>query len=164
MDTRKTRPRCNGRTGSSTILLIEEDGKIRVQPCVSPVWDTAIATIALADAKVPDYHPALLRAGRWLLEKEVRVAGDWQVRRRGVEPSGWHFFSLITSDILILTTRRWCSWRAQRTALAKSPEVKAATTRGVNWLMSMQNRDGGWAAFDVDIDNEVLTKVPFADR
>ncbi|WP_406695424.1 squalene--hopene cyclase [Singulisphaera sp. Ch08] len=144
-------------------LLIEEDGKVRVQPCVSPVWDTAIAAIALADAKVPDYHPALLRAGRWLLEKEVRVAGDWQVRRPGVEPSGWHFqfhnerYPDIDDTAMVILA-------LQRTALAKTPEAKAATDRGVKWLLSMQNRDGGWAAFDVDIDNEVLTKVPFADH
>jgi squalene-hopene/tetraprenyl-beta-curcumene cyclase len=52
----------------------------------------------------------------------------------------------------------------QRTALASTPEVREATARGVNWLLAMQNRDGGWAAYDVDIDNEVLTKVPFADH
>src|SRR5262245_20827029 len=144
-------------------LLIEEDGKVRVQPCVSPVWDTAIATIALADAGVPAYHPALLCAARWLLEKEVRVAGDWQVRRPGVEPSGWHFqfcnelYPDIDDTAMVIMA-------LNRTALRESPEVKAATERGVRWLLSMQNRDGGWAAFDVDIDNEVLTKVPFADH
>src|SRR5207244_3489851 len=72
-------------------LLIEEGDTVRVQPCVSPIWDTAIATIALADAGVADFHPALLRSVRWLLEKEVREAGDWHARLPGVEPSGWFF-------------------------------------------------------------------------
>ncbi|MDR3635001.1 MAG: squalene--hopene cyclase [Isosphaeraceae bacterium] len=144
-------------------LVIEEDGKVRLQPCVSPIWDTAIATIALADAKLPSYHPALFSAVRWLLEKEVRVAGDWAVRRPGVEPAGWHFqfnnefYPDIDDTAMVLLA-------LQRTALADSPEVSEATRRGVNWLLAMQNRDGGWAAFDVDIDNEVLTKVPFADH
>ena len=144
-------------------LIIEEDGKVRLQPCVSPVWDTAIATIALADAKLPPYHPALFRAVRWLVEKEVRFAGDWSVRRPGVEPAGWHFqfnnefYPDIDDTAMVLLA-------LQRTALADSPEVRAATQRGVAWLLAMQNRDGGWAAFDVDIDNEVLTKVPFADH
>ncbi len=144
-------------------LLIEEDGKVRVQPCVSPIWDTAIATIALADAKLPDFHPALLRAVRWLLDKEVRGGGDWQVRRKGVEPGGWHFqfnnesYPDIDDTAMVLLA-------LQRTSLAEGPEVKAATQRGVNWLLALQNRDGGWAAFDADIDNEVLTKVPFADH
>jgi squalene-hopene/tetraprenyl-beta-curcumene cyclase len=144
-------------------LLIEEDGKVRVQPCVSPIWDTAISMIALADAKVPAYHPSLLRAARWLLGKEVRVAGDWQVRRPGVEAGGWHFqfnneyYPDIDDTAMVLLA-------LHRTSLADTPEVQDATRRAVNWLLAMQNRDGGWAAFDVDIDNEVLTKVPFADH
>ncbi len=144
-------------------LIIEEDGKVRLQPCVSPIWDTAIATIALADAGLPAFHPSLLRSVRWLLEKEVRVKGDWSLRRPGVEPSGWHFqfnnefYPDIDDTAMVILA-------LQRTALADSPEVKEATRRGVDWLLAMQNRDGGWAAFDVDIDNEVLTKVPFADH
>ena len=72
-------------------LLIEEDGATRVQPCVSPVWDTAITTIALADGDLPAYHPALLRSVRWLLEREIRVKGDWVDRGVKAAPSGWPF-------------------------------------------------------------------------
>ena len=64
-------------------LHIAEDDRVRVQPCLSPVWDTAIATIALADAQVPADHPAWARAIEWLLAKEVRNPGDWQIRRAG---------------------------------------------------------------------------------
>jgi len=144
-------------------LLIEEDGKVRVQPCVSPVWDTAIAAIALSDARLPDDHPALLRAVRWLLAQEIRGAGDWCVRRPGVEPSGWHFqyrnelYPDIDDTAMVLLA-------LQRSSLTNDPEVVACTRRAVHWLLAMQNKDGGWAAFDVDIDNEVLTKVPFADH
>ena len=144
-------------------LLIEEDDTVRVQPCVSPIWDTAITTIALADADLPAYHPALLRSVRWLLEQEVRGPGDWADRGHKVEPTGWHFQyrndfypDLDDTAMVILAL--------QRTSLADSPEVKAATERGVDWLLAMQNRDGGWAAYDRDIDNQVLTKVPFADH
>jgi squalene-hopene/tetraprenyl-beta-curcumene cyclase len=144
-------------------LLIDDEGSTHIQPCVSPVWDTAIATIALADAGLPDFHPALLRAVRWLLEKEVRTPGDWQVRRPGVEPAGWYFEfrnelypDLDDTSMVLLALRR--------TALADDPSVQAATQRGVDWLLAMQNRDGGWAAFDVDIDNQVLCEVPFADH
>ena len=144
-------------------LLIEENGKVRIQPCVSPVWDTAIAAIALADARVPDEHPALLRAVRWLLAKEVRSPGDWCVRKRGVEPSGWHFqyrnelYPDIDDTAMVILA-------LNRSTLGDNLEVRAATRRAVDWLLAMQNKDGGWAAFDVDIDNEVLTKVPFADH
>lgn len=144
-------------------LLIEENGKVRIQPCVSPVWDTAIATIAVADADVVPDHPALTRAVRWLVDKEVRGPGDWCVRRPGVEPSGWHFqyqnglYPDIDDTAMVLMA-------LQRSSLTNDPAVVASTKRGVNWLLAMQNKDGGWAAFDVDIDNEVLTKVPFADH
>lgn len=144
-------------------LQIEEDETIRVQPCVSPVWDTAIVHIALADSGLPTLHPALLSSVRWLLSKEVRTLGDWAIRRPGVEPSGWYFefnneqFPDVDDTAMVLLALR-------RSALTHEPEVEAAVRRGVNWLLAMQNRDGGWAAFDADIDNQVLTKVPFADH
>ncbi len=143
-------------------LLIEEDGKVRIQPCVSPTWDTAIATIALADAQVPADDPSLVRAGRWLLGMEVSTPGDWSIRRPGVEPSGWHFeyrneFYPDIDDTAMVVMALW------KTSLSKT-EALPAIKRAANWLLAMQNKDGGWAAFDVDIDNEVLTKVPFADH
>jgi squalene-hopene/tetraprenyl-beta-curcumene cyclase len=99
----------------------------------------------------------------WLLEKEVRQGGDWQMRGPRVEPTGWHFQfnnafypDLDDSAMVVLAL---C-----RSPLADDPAVLAATRRGVNWLLSMQNRDGGWAAYDIDIDNQVLTQLPFADH
>ena len=144
-------------------LRIKEGDRLRMQPCVSPVWDTAIATIALADCRQAEDEPAVARAVAWLLDREVRNPGDWQTRRPGVEPSGWHFqyrndfYPDIDDTAMVLM------------ALLRSPEaderlIQEAVCRGTNWLLSMQNRDGGWAAFDVDIDNQVLTKVPFADH
>jgi squalene-hopene/tetraprenyl-beta-curcumene cyclase len=144
-------------------LQIAEGGRIRVQPCLSPVWDTAIATIALADAQVPDDHPAWARAVHWLVEKEIRQPGDWQQRGPRVEPSGWHFqfnnvfYPDIDDSAMVLLALR-------RSPLAHEPAVLAASRRGVNWLLSMQNRDGGWAAYDIDIYNQVLTQLPFADH
>jgi len=144
-------------------LQIAEGDRVRIQPCLSPVWDTAIATISLADARLPDHHPAWDRAVRWLLEKEVRTTGDWQMRGPDVERSGWHFQfnnafypDLDDSAMVILALRR--------SPLASDPAVLAATRRGVDWLLAMQNRDGGWAAYDIDIDNQILTQLPFADH
>ena len=144
-------------------LHIAEHDRVRIQPCVSPVWDTAIVAIALADAQVPAEHPAWARAIEWLLAKEIRNPGDWQIRRTGVEPTGWHFQfhnafypDLDDSAMVILALNR--------SPLANDPAVQAATRRGVNWLLAMQNRDGGWAAYDIDIDNQVLTQLPFADH
>lgn len=144
-------------------LIIEENGSVRIQPCVSPVWDTAIAAIAIADSGLPDYHPALMRSARWLLEKEIRRTGDWAIRRPGIEPSGWAFeyqnslYPDIDDTAMVLLA-------ICRSAVAEEPESRTAIDRAVNWLLALQNRDGGWAAFDADIDNEILTKVPFADH
>jgi squalene-hopene/tetraprenyl-beta-curcumene cyclase len=144
-------------------LLIEENGSVRVQPCVSPVWDTAIATIALADSGLPDFHPALLRSARWLLDKEVRTTGDLRLRRPEIPSGGWHFqyrnelYPDVDDTAMVLIA-------LSRTSLSESPDVQATMRRGVDWLLAMQNKDGGWAAFDPDIDNQVLTQVPFADH
>jgi squalene-hopene/tetraprenyl-beta-curcumene cyclase len=144
-------------------LQIAEGDRVRVQPCVSPVWDTAIATIAMADAAMPVEHPAWGQVVDWLLSRELRGAGDWAISGPRVEPSGWHFQfhnkyypDLDDTAMVILALNR--------SPLAGQAEVAAATRRGVDWLLAMQNRDGGWAAYDVDIDNQVLTKLPFADH
>lgn len=145
-------------------LLIQESGTIRIQPCFSPVWDTAIAALGVSDAGMPGDHPVLQKATRWLLDKEIRVKGDWQFRAPAhLQATGWHFqyanqfYPDIDDTAMVLLA-------LQRGPQADKPEIDAATRRGVAWLLGMQNRDGGWAAFDIDIDNEVLTQVPFADH
>ena len=144
-------------------LMIEEDDTLRLQPCFSPVWDTALTLNALADAGVPGDHPAVGRAARWLLEREVRRPGDWSVANPGVEPAGWFFeyrngFYPDTDDTAMVLMA------LAKTGFASSPEGRPAAERGLRWLLALQNRDGGWAAFDRDINREVLTKVPFADH
>ncbi|WP_165251420.1 squalene--hopene cyclase [Paludisphaera soli] len=144
-------------------LRIDEGETTRFQPCVSPVWDTAITAIAISDADEPADAAAVERAAEWLLSKELRRPGDWAVRRPGVEPSGWPFeyanafYPDIDDTAMVLMA-------LLRSPAADEPPIAGAIRRGTDWLLAMQNRDGGWAAFDVDIDNEVLTKVPFADH
>jgi squalene-hopene/tetraprenyl-beta-curcumene cyclase len=144
-------------------LMIEDGDTLRLQPCFSPVWDTALTLNALADTGLTHRHPNLGRAADWLLEREVRRPGDWSVMNPGAEPAGWFFeyrngFYPDTDDTAMVLM-----------ALAKTGKVETETCRpaaerGVRWLMRMQNKDGGWAAFDRDIDREILTKVPFADH
>jgi squalene-hopene/tetraprenyl-beta-curcumene cyclase len=144
-------------------LCIEDGDTLRLQPCLSPVWDTALTLIGLADAGEPTDSEDIDAAVNWLLNKEVRRTGDWAKTVRGVEPGGWFFeyrnaFYPDTDDtsmVLIALART-----GRHTSAACAPAVH----RAIRWLIAMQNSDGGWAAFDRNIDNEVLTKVPFADH
>ena len=121
----------------------------RLEACQSPVWDTVLAMIALADAGLPADHPALLRAAGWVLDEEIRGPGDWQVRRPGLAPGGWAFefdndgYPDIDDTAEVLLALR-------RVATAATPRSAAAVQRGVTWLTGMQSKDGGWAAFDAD--------------
>ena len=144
-------------------LMIEEGDTLRVQPCFSPVWDTALSLNALAMAGADASHSAIVKATRWLLDREVRRPGDWSLMNPGVEPGGWYFeyrngfYPDIDDTAMVLMGLARTGPQLPATAIP-------ATKRGVNWLLHMQNQDGGWAAFDRDINHEILTKVPFADH
>ncbi|MEO3743359.1 squalene--hopene cyclase [Plantactinospora sp. B5E13] len=137
------------------------DGPVRrLEACQSPVWDTALATVALGDAGLPAGHPALGRAAEWLLAEEIRVPGDWSVRRPGLEPGGWAFEfdndgypdTDDTAEVLLALRRT-----------GADPEVRAAVGRGVAWLCGMQCADGGWGAFDADNTRAIARDLPFCD-
>lgn len=140
-----------------------EDGKIRLQPCLSPVWDTALALNALREAGVPAGTPELVEAGRWLLSKEVRLPGDWLLRRPGIEPSGWYFQfanefypDIDDSAAVILAL--------DRLDPAQVEGLEASLRRALPWILGLQASNGGWAAFDADVERQALTHVPYADH
>lgn len=149
-------------------LIVEDEKGFRVQPCHSPVWDTAMTVFAVASARDRDdlEEPArwaLARAADWLVGKQVRQKGDWAVKRPRAEPGGWHFeyanaFYPDTDDtakvLLALSLVEGNDAARQR----------RAERRAVDWLIAMQSSDGGWAAFDADNNAEILTHVPFADH
>jgi squalene-hopene/tetraprenyl-beta-curcumene cyclase len=144
-------------------LEIEEGDALRLQPCLSPVWDTALAVNAMREANYPQDAPEIVAAGRWLVSKEVRKSGDWQVRAPGVEASGWYFqfqnefYPDIDDSAAVLLA-------LDRVDHTKVEGLEAAIGRGVNWILSLQCSNGGWAAFDVDVKREALTQVPYADH
>ena len=137
-----------------------------MQPCFSPIWDTALVIEALSDAGTPADDPVLLKAARWLLDKEVKKVGDWKKACPAAEPGGWYFeyaneWYPDTDDTAeVLTALSRVKFPGESEDLAR----QGAVARGQAWLLAMQNRDGGWGAFDKDCDNEVLTYIPFADH
>jgi squalene-hopene/tetraprenyl-beta-curcumene cyclase len=141
-------------------LLVDDERGFYFQPCFSVVWDTAIAAFALGESGMAPDH-ALTRCADWLLTKEVRRRGDWTVKRPHVAPSGWYFefanefYPDIDDTAQVLL--------ALAHARASSGH-DACVRRAVNWLLAMQSRDGGWAAFDVDNNWQSLSAVPFADH
>ncbi len=142
-------------------LEIEDDETLRLQPCTSPVWDTAIAVNALAEAGVAADSGGLAAAATWLLSKEVKSPGDWIVKRPGVEPGGWYFehanefYPDIDDTAMVLLALSNVSGLAGQAA---------AMRRGISWILAMQGRDGGWASFDVDNNRRLFCSIPFADH
>ncbi len=143
-------------------FVIDDDQGRRVEACQSPVWDTALAVVALGDAGVAGDHPAMAAAARWLLGEEIRVRGDWAVRRPQLAPSGWAFeFANVNYPDIDDTAEVVLALR--RTAPDVPAAVDAACRRGVDWTVGLQCRDGGWGAFDVDNDSRLVAALPFCD-
>ncbi|MBV9093351.1 MAG: squalene--hopene cyclase, partial [Streptosporangiaceae bacterium] len=147
-------------------FLVAEDtpeGPVRrLEACQSPVWDTVLIMTALADAGLPPDHPALVKAGRWVLGEEIRGPGDWQVRRPYLAPGGWAFEfdndsypdTDDTAEVILAL---------RRVAPGSLPGAKPAIGRGLRWLAGMQSSDGGWGAFDADNTRTLVNKLPFCD-
>lgn len=137
--------------------------RLRMQPCVSPVWDTLLGCHALIQSGMRAEDPALRRAASWLLSKQTRRTGDWSARNTAA-PGGWYFEyrnefypDVDDTSVALMVLAR---------ARAHEPaEVQAeAMHRGLDWMLQMQNGDGGWAAFDRENNKQWLTLVPFADH
>ena len=139
-------------------FTIEDEAGRRIEACQSPVWDTALAVSALADAGLSPEDPTLLAAARYLLGEEITSRGDWSIRRPKLEPSGWAFeFENDTYPDVDDTAEVVL-------ALGRTAEpTLGATARAVTWIKGMQCDDGGWAAFDVDNVQALMRELPFSD-
>jgi squalene-hopene/tetraprenyl-beta-curcumene cyclase len=141
-------------------FYIREGNTIRLQPCLSPVWDTGIALHALAEAGLSPQDEPAQRATSWLLSKECRLASDWQKNCPGTPPGGWFFefnnphYPDTDDTAMVAMALRRIGGEAARPAI----------DRGIQWLLAMQNADGGWAAFDRTTHRPVLEAIPFADH
>jgi len=135
----------------------------RMQPCFSPVWDTAQVLSTLGEAGVPKTDPRLLRAADWLLSKEVRHKGDWAEKVKNVEPGGWYFeFNNEFYPDVDDTGEVLLALKA-----VENPRERyqyEVEQRAINWVLAMQCKGGGWAAFDKDNTKRIFQYVPFADH
>lgn len=138
-----------------------DEMRIHQQCCISPVWDTPWVVMALLSAGVPPNDPALLRAGEWLIAKQITTTrGDWAIKNPKAEPGGWAFefengyFPDVDDTIEVLIV-------LHKLALQKK---RPAIERGLAWLISMQNDDGGWGAFDKNQTLTLVNRIPFSDH
>lgn len=142
-------------------FAIRENGMRRFEACQSPVWDTCLAMVALRDAGVAKDDPAMVKGGAWLLNEEIRVPGDWSVKRPHLQPGGWAFeFANDNYPDIDDTAEVILALRASGADPARS---EAAVRRAIAWTFGMQCRDGGFAAFDVDNTSALCGQLPFCD-
>ncbi len=169
-----------GIEGQEGFSLEDEDGW-RFQACMSPVWDTAWALLALRRAGVERDHPGIQRAVRWILREQISAGGDWQVRCNDVPCGGWAFefendtYPDIDDTAVVVLALLEAGAEAPPLGSGASnagdplPErngetgVQAAVQRAVRWVLAMRSRNGAWGAFDKDNTRELVYRLPFAD-
>ena len=147
-------------------LLVVKDHEAYCQPCVSPVWDTALVCHALMDAGGPEAEQRTLRGLEWLKPLQVLdVEGDWIEARPGVRPGGWafqynnaHYPDLDDTAVVVMAMDR------ARKRLDAGAGYDQAIDRGEEWVWGLQSRNGGWGAFDADNAYYYLNNIPFADH
>jgi squalene-hopene/tetraprenyl-beta-curcumene cyclase len=143
-------------------FLIEDERGRRLEACQSPVWDTALAMIALHDAGAEPDDPALAVAAEWLIGKQILAGGDWQVRRPDLAPGGWAF-EFANDGYPDIDDTAESLIALHRTRTPDEARRRAAIERGLQWMIGMQSRDGGWGAFDADNTRTLIAELPFFD-
>jgi squalene-hopene/tetraprenyl-beta-curcumene cyclase len=144
-------------------FCVETENEYWMQPCVSPVWDTALAVRALVDSGLAPDHPALVKAGEWLLQKQIlNTYGDWAVKNPRARPGGWAFEfdnryypDVDDTAVVVMALAQIC--------LPNEGEKQQAIQRAVDWVVSMQCSNGSWGAFDKDNDQDWLNLLPYGD-
>jgi squalene-hopene/tetraprenyl-beta-curcumene cyclase len=143
-------------------FAIDDGHTRRLEACQSPVWDTALALIALADSGQPRDDESMVRAADWLLGEQILGRGDWAIRRPKLEPGGWAFeFANVNYPDIDDTAEVVLALR-----VVEHPEpmrLRRAIDRGSRWLVGMQSSDGGWGAFDADNCRALIRRIPFCD-
>jgi squalene-hopene/tetraprenyl-beta-curcumene cyclase len=144
-------------------LGIEEETTFRMQPCMSPVWDTALAIYALAESGVSATDSRLVQPSDWMLKKQVTRKGDWCVKNPNAEPAGWYFefnnefYPDVDDTAMVMLA-------LAKVKTSNESYQDKSVQRALDWVLSMQCKNGGWASFDKDNDRMVFQQIPFADH
>ena len=144
-------------------LGIEEETTFRMQPCKSPVWDTAYAIFALGDSGVSATDPRLVKPSEWMLQKQVTRKGDWCVKNPKAAPAGWYFefnnefYPDVDDSAMVMLA-------LSKVKTSNEAYQDKSVQRAIDWVLSMQCKNGGWASFDKDNDRMVFQQIPFADH
>ncbi len=144
--------------------VVEDEETFFLQGCISPVWDTCLAQIALLDSGVAPENPMVQRSTRWLLDRQILEPGDWQVRAKNVEPGGWAFeFDNDRYPDIDDTAEVIIALDMARLDPEQELRRREAIRRGVNWVLALQSDNGGWGAFDKNNNRTYVSKLPFSD-
>jgi squalene-hopene/tetraprenyl-beta-curcumene cyclase len=144
-------------------LGIEEETTFRMQPCMSPVWDTAYAIFALAESGISATDHRLVQPSEWMLKKQVTRRGDWYVKNHKAAPAGWYFefnnefYPDVDDSAMVLLA-------LSKVKTTNESYHDRSVRRAIDWILSMQCKNGGWASFDKDNDRMVFQQIPFADH
>jgi squalene-hopene/tetraprenyl-beta-curcumene cyclase len=143
-------------------FAVETEDTYWIQPCVSPVWDTALVVRALAESGMDRTHPLLVKAGEWLVAQQILDYGDWAVKNRTGQPGGWAF-EFINNYYPDVDDTAVVVMALNEVTLPDEQAKEAAIARSIQWVASMQCHPGGWAAFDLDNDQNWLNDHPYGD-
>ncbi len=146
---------------------VELDGRsvpaLHLQPCFSPIWDTALLINAMIESGMPQDHPALQKAAAYLMSRQAKKEGDWIVSSPAAEPGGWYFqfenelYPDVDDSAVVLMG-------LAKLKMAQAAEQRESIRRGMKWVLAMQGSDGGWGAYDKDNNRVVFNYIPFADH
>ncbi len=141
----------------------QEVSAVHLQPCFSPIWDTALLMNALIEAGMSQDHPVLQKAGAYLLSRQTKKVGDWIISSPSAKPGGWYFqfenetYPDVDDSAVVLMA-------LSKLKMPPQSGLQESIRRGMEWVLAMQGSDGGWGAYDKDNNRVVFNYIPFADH
>ncbi|WP_080888544.1 squalene--hopene cyclase [Nitrospira japonica] len=136
---------------------------MHLQPCHSPIWDTALLMNALIEGGMAPDHLPLQRAARYLVSRQTKTVGDWKFSSHQAEPGGWYFqhenelYPDVDDSAVVLMA-------LSKVRIPEAAALQESIKRGASWVLAMQGSDGGWGAYDKDNNRIVFNYIPFADH